>query len=249
VDSRLSNVPINTSFSLQIYRYLWQTVDFVYPPSCSGCDKPGNIWCTDCQDKVKTINGKICPICGTPETNQEICPDCQKLLPSYTALRSWAEFEGPVREALHKLKYKNDLAVGYVFSLPLIQLIETAQWDFDLVIPMPISKSHQKSRGYNQAAMIAKPIALAFRKPISNKAVSRIKETKSQIDLSREERFKNLQSAFLGNSATLIGKKVLLVDDITTTGATMLSCSQALKEAGCEKVYCITVARTIKQYQ
>jgi ComF family protein len=164
-------------------------------------------------------------------------------------LRSWAEFEGPLRKALHRLKYENDLGLGNEFSTPLLQIIQREGWVFDYVIPIPVSKTHHKARGYNQAAVIAKPIALALGIPMFEKAVIRIKETQSQVKLSREERFKNLYSAFLGNSAKLLNKKVLLVDDITTTGATLISCSQTLREFGCTQIFCITVARTIKYNQ
>ena len=164
-------------------------------------------------------------------------------------LRSWGEFNGPLREALHRLKYKNDIALGATFAKPLIELANNNDWDFDIVIPIPISKRHKKDRGYNQAALIAFPIALAFKKPFTQSAVLRIKETKSQVKLSSVERFKNLQNAFQGNSAKLKDKKVLLVDDVTTTGATIDSCAQTLIESGCKKVYCLTVAQTPKIYQ
>lgn len=230
----------------QIYRWFWKTVDFVYPPNCTGCGKSGEIWCQTCQNSVHPIDGPLCRLCGYPSARNEVCSDCQKSPPPYSALRSWAEFEGPLREALHNLKYHSDLAMGNVFAPFLIHIILSCQWDFDFIIPMPISKQHYSSRGFNQSVIISRPIALALNKPMVNNAVERIKETKSQVNLDRDERFKNLQSAFLGNSAKLLNKKVLLVDDISTTGATMISCSQSLKDAGCSQVYCLTVARTKK---
>jgi predicted amidophosphoribosyltransferase len=81
-------------------------------------------------------------------------------------LRSWAEFEGPLRKALHKLKYESDLELGYIFFLPLIEIIQNNQWDLDLIIPMPISKEHKKTRGYNQSVAISRPIAIALNKSL-----------------------------------------------------------------------------------
>lgn len=134
--------------------------------------------------------------------------------------------------------------MGIIFADPLLEIISLEGWTPDFVIPVPLSKGHLKTRGFNQSEVIARPLSLALHVPLETKAVFRNKETQSQVKLSKEERFKNLQSAFLGNPAKLISKKVLLVDDITTTGATMISCSQALMNAGCEKVYCLTVAHT-----
>ena len=240
---------ISKKINYKIYRFFWKTVDFIYPPVCAGCGAPGSIWCKDCQEKVHEIGDKICPICGILEKSGNLCPECQSSSPPYSALRSWAIFEGPLRTALLSLKYKSDLGLGNIFSIPLINLIQSNHWNFDCIIPMPISKAHKKTRGYNQSSLIARPIALALNKPLLQESVIRIKETKSQVNLSRSERFKNLQSAFLGNPAKLLSKKVLLVDDITTTGATMISCAQALKDAGCDQVFCLTVARTPKHYQ
>ncbi|MHC1741130.1 MAG: ComF family protein [Anaerolineaceae bacterium] len=236
-------------FQDQIYRFFWQAVDFLYPPVCAGCGAPGEIWCQECNSKVHLISDSICQTCGAPQSSKGICPNCKTSPPPFTAIRSWAEFEGPLREALHRLKYKSDLALGYEFSIPLKKIVLALGWDIDVVIPIPISKSHKKTRGYNQSACIARPLAYALHKPILETAVFRTKETKSQVELSREERFKNLQSAFLGISAKLLNMKVLLVDDITTTGATLISCSEALKQAGCSQIYCLTVARTMLSNQ
>jgi len=95
--------------------------------------------------------------------------------------------------------------------------------------------------------MIAYPLSLSLSLPLVTDAIYRVKETVTQIDLSREERFINLKDAFLGNSAKLKGKKVLLVDDIVTTGATIRSCAKALLDSGCKTVFCITVAQTSKK--
>lgn len=236
-------------FRLQIYRWFWQAVDFIYPPECAGCNSSGEIWCKDCQESVHTITEPICPLCGYPSIKTEICSNCQETPPPYTALRSWAEYEGPLREALHNLKYKNDLELGNVFSSALVTIIRALNWNFDFIIPMPISPNHYKVRGYNQSMVIARPIALALGISIANNLVERNKETRSQVNLNREERFKNLQSAFSANSAKLLNKKVLLVDDICTTGATISSCSKTLKDAGCSEIYCLTVARTLIHYQ
>lgn len=190
------------------------------------------------------IDKNICQICGTPLPFPGICQSCQTNPPPFTYLRSYAEYKGPLREALHSLKFKSNLALADTFAAYLIPMVHDLGWEFDVVLPVPMSRVKKRSRGYNQAAQIAHPIAMAFHSDFSDNLITRQFETKSQIGLGREERFKNIHNAFQGNSAKLIGKKVLLVDDITTTGATITSCAKALKESGCERIYCITVAKT-----
>jgi ComF family protein len=243
-------VAIPSSLQLKIYRALWKAVDFVYPPTCAGCGKPGTLWCDECQENTILISKPVCQKCGCPLSIPGICFECQTNPPPYTMLRSWAEYGDPVRKALISLKYKSNLGLGMVFSPMLVEMIKTMNWDFDCVIPVPISRGHQKERGYNQSTILARPISLAINTPLVLNSITRTKETQTQVELSREERFKNLESAFSINSAKLIGKKkVLLVDDITTTGATLISCSRALKEAGCSEIYCLTVARTKLNHQ
>lgn len=233
----------------RIYQSFWDLVDYVYPPTCAACGKEGDRFCLQCQSKVIEISAPFCRKCGRQILLDDICEDCKETPPPYDVLRSWAEFNGPLRDALHHLKYRSDIALGDTLSRPLIRLLKEYNWDIEIVIPIPIGKQHHKERGYNQAALIAYPIALALGINYSDKLIKRIKETKSQVNLSSTERFKNLYSAFQGNSAKLNGKKVLLVDDVTTTGATMISCAKALVESGCERIYCLTVAKTPKYHQ
>ena len=112
-----------------------------------------------------------------------------------------------------------------------------------MVIPVPLSKSHFKSRGYNQAVLISQPLARALRIAHDKRVLQRIRETSTQTKLSAEQRFINVAGAFSGNPAKLNGKSVLLVDDVITTGATMVNCTKALLTSGASNVYCISAAR------
>lgn len=226
------------------HRGFWKLIDVVYPPSCAVCGREGVRFCEDCLSQMRLIDENICEICGEPLLQRGICDRCKIEPPPFAALRSYAEFNGPLRKALHTMKYQNNLALGDTFSSFLIPMIQKLGWKFDIVLPVPISRSKRRERGYNQAGLIAYPISLAFDTPYSDNLLSRKSEVKSQVGLAREERFKNLHNAFQGNSAKLINKKVLLVDDVTTTGATIISCAKALQESGCERIYSITVAKT-----
>jgi ComF family protein len=235
--------------TLQIYRGFYKAVDFVYPPSCSGCGKPGILWCSECQNSTQRILSPICEICGYPLPQAGICENCRTSRPPFSFLRSYGEYTGSLEKAVKSIKYHSNLGLGLIFAEYLSDMLQDLNWDFDCIVPIPISQDHFRSRGFNQSSVVARPLALMQNKPFLENGVIRTKNTLSQVHLSREERFTNLQSAFSVISATLIGTKVLLVDDISTTGATLISCSKVLIDSGCKEVFCLTIARTIKNRQ
>lgn len=204
--------------------------------------------CPDCLKKVNSINFDYCIYCGkrTPK-NQIHCSNCRNQEFAYSDAASWAEYEGAIREAIHDFKYHQNIGLGDFFSSYLIQLIESKKWHFDLVVPVPLSKERIKQRGFNQSALIAKPIALYFGVPYSGDALVRMRETSTQVDLSARERKMNLKDAFSGNPAKLNKKKVLIVDDIITTGATMANCSKSARDYGASEVYAVSIARAFKR--
>jgi ComF family protein len=236
-----------SGFGFSLYHFIWQTADWLYPPVCAGCGKPDSRFCRDCFSQVITIAKPICEICGAPIQPNEKCPECEDHPPRFDRLRSWSVFSGPLREALHSLKYKSNLGIAEILAQPLISILNEEKWDFDVVIPIPLGKSHLRQRGYNQAQAIARPISLAMNRVLLSNAVTRVKETSSQINLTPVQRYANLQDAFLANPAKLNGRKVLLVDDVATTGATLNSCAEALRAVGVSKVYCITVAKALRK--
>jgi ComF family protein len=155
-------------------------------------------------------------------------------------------FEDPIQSALHRLKYRNDIALGEALSRPLISWINTFQWNIDLVAPVPLSKERLRQRGYNQTSYIARPIALGLKILYQPQSISRIKDTPTQVGLSKGERKANVSDAFSANTRLVGGKSVLVIDDVATTGATVDACAQALFMAGACAVYCVTAARAAR---
>ena len=117
----------------------------------------------------------------------------------------------------------------------------------DTVVPVPLGKIRLKERGYNQVELIAAPLVKAISCEYIPRALSWIRDTETQVGLSPRERMKNMQGAFVGKRSTLARKKVLLVADVTTTGATIFACARALKKAGGDSVYVVAVARAVFQ--
>jgi ComF family protein len=164
--------------------------------------------------------------------------------PSFIALRSWASYTGPLRQAIQRLKYHRDIAMGEILARPLVVFLESLKWPIDLVVPVPASLARLKERGYNQVSLLARPIGLGVKRPYRSKALSKMRETRSQVGLTAAERRLNVKDVFLADARIVKGRTILVVDDVTTTGSTMEECSKALVRAGAQQVYGLTLARS-----
>jgi len=231
------------SLAYQVYKLVWSGLDWLYPPSCGGCGAAGARWCEACGLAADVVTAPICPVCGQPQSVDVVCKRCQDAPPYYQALRSRFVYGGGVRKALHRLKYKRDVALGEALAQPMIQCLQAQAWTIDLVAPVPLGLARKAERGYNQAALLARPIALSLGLEYRSNLVRRGRETRSQVGLSAAARRENVAGAFWAKPKHLHGKCVLLVDDVLTTGATVNACAQAIVEAGADCVYGLTLAR------
>ncbi len=227
--------PVKPAYRL--YQWLWTSIDWLYPPRCGGCDQPGEHWCADCQQNVQVLSPPICQRCGQPTSAGDTCAECSQNPPDFDALRSWAVFQGPVRNAIHRLKYRRDIALGWILAERLCEYFQSLGWSIDLVTPVPLGVARLRERGYNQAALVAYPLALACGLPYAPDAVQRTRETLSQVNLSLRERKLNVVGAFHGNDKLVAGKSVLVVDDVATSGATLSACAEALFNAGSQQAW------------
>lgn len=163
-------------------------------------------------------------------------------------MRSWLVFEGPIRFALHKLKYRRNVALGDALAQHLVDYVNILGWPVDTVVPVPLGKARMKERGYNQVGLVAMPLAALRGWTYEPHALARARETRSQVGLSAVERKENVSGAFRGDPARVSGKTVLLMDDVATTGATLSSCADALLQSGAKKVYSLTLARALPHH-
>ena len=233
----------------QVFRSVNAGLDWLYPPHCAGCAEPGVRWCAKCQAKTQLVNPPICEICGSRLPGGVICPRCQAQRPAYIALRSWALFQDPLRTALHQLKYYGNLTLGEALARPLITLLGGLDWLLDLVTPVPAGVDRLSQRGYNQAALLAHPLALGCGLDYRPQALVKVRPTRSQVGLSAQERHENVSGAFRGEAKVVKSKRVLVVDDVTTSGATMQVCAQALLDAGAQAVYGMTLAQAVSAHR
>ncbi len=233
----------------RVYQLLWTALDWVYPPQCGGCGTLGTRWCATCAGQTRVIQSSICPKCGQVQNSDLLCFGCQSEPPRYHELRSWAVFGGSLREAIHHLKYHRNVGLGEVLARPLIQCAQDNQWSVDIVLPVPLSLARLAERGYNQASLLARPVALRLGAAYHPNGLTRVRNTASQVGLSSEMRKQNVEKAFRADRRRVGGKSVLVIDDVTTTGATMDACASALIEAGANRVFGLTLARSVIEGQ
>lgn len=229
----------------KLYTKLWAALDLIYPPSCGGCGQRGIRWCESCQFQTKVLSSPICNRCGRPHDREGVCNLCISSQPVISSIRSWAIYEDPLRNAIHRLKYHRDISLGEVLSRHLIGSMQYVHWPIDMIVPVPLARSRLVERGYNHAALLAYPLALNTGIDYRPKVLHRVRETKTQVGLSFEQRKHNVAGAFVAESEKVVNKRILLIDDIVTSGATLDACARGLLMAGASDIYGLTLARAL----
>jgi ComF family protein len=143
------------------------------------------------------------------------------------------------------IKYGHNFFLARHLTGMLLSAMEGCDWQVDLITAVPLSPRHERSRGYNQAALLAQPLADLLKLPYLGKAIRRSRETRSQVNLNLAERQLNVSGAFSANPDLVRGRRVLIVDDVYTTGATLNECARALKDSGAKEVYALALCKAL----
>ncbi len=198
--------------------------------------------CNACTDMLPIADGARCQRCWTPVTRRSVCVYCRVDNEiAYTTIRAPFILEEGARTLVHALKYEGMSALGEPMGALMAASVGTSA---DLVVPVPLHRGRQRSRGYNQAAMLGRHLALAAGLAFDARAATRIRATKPLArTMHRDERHDIVAGAFAATSARVEGRSILLVDDVVTTGATLGACATALLHAGATSVRCVTFAR------
>jgi ComF family protein len=196
--------------------------------------------------------GPVCRSCGRPFGSPEAlahsprheCLACRNDPPQYDQALAAGLFEGPLREAIHVYKYRPLRALGGPLAAWMAEQVRmTVQ--LELAMPVPLHAKRLRSRGFNQALLLARGVSDRFSVQLSYDNLIRTRHTRPQVELSGKERAENVRGAFgVARPGEVRDRKVLLVDDVFTTGATMNECAKVLKEAGAASVTVLTLART-----
>lgn len=229
--------------ALEVFR---SVLDFVLPPICLGCGQEidAGLVCYQCLNKINNSGLGVCVKCGFPLKFNEKCPHCANnlLLPRTRALGLYSE---PLSNLIHSLKYDGKQSLAKIFASALVGLLNSDPIlkKADFLVPIPLHPARQRERGYNQAFLIAFEIFRLCGIPVVQ-GLKRIRNTKSQSFLDKKERILNVQNAFaIKETKLMINKRVIIVDDVITSGATIYSAGQCLLNAGAKEVYGLVVAR------
>lgn len=218
---------------------LEQALDLLFPPVCIGCRRVGRWICRECWELTQWLTIQACRRCGIPSSTPS-CLRCTTPTHPCDTLLAVARFEGVAREAVHVLKYEGRHAISGLLGRLMAATVEVP---VDAVVPVSLHRRRRRERGYDQAEMLARRIARARTVPLRRDAIERTRYTAQQVTLNGDARHENVAGAFRSRHRWN-GQTILLVDDVSTTGATMGAAAGVLKEAGAGQVIGLVFART-----
>ena len=223
-----------------------KAINLFFPTVCALCGKLGPMICTDCLSQFARVSEPHCHRCGhTLIHAANACGNCLSPDFNLSQVRTTLVYREPVTNVIHALKYKGLFAL----SKPLAQLMVDSwpNWDEspELLIPIPLHPQRKKQRGFNQSELLADVVGQKENIPIARDALKRVKNTAPQIGLSPKERQENVRDAFAADPNVVKGKRILLMDDVFTTGSTMKAAAKELLASGTTSVSAYCLAGTV----
>jgi ComF family protein len=219
-------------------------LDLLLPPRCGGCRRRGSWLCDACRAELERPAPPLCPRCGDEVTAAGLCRTCRAWPPAFDV--AWAAYHhaGPLRRAVHHFKYDGEWALGEPLGELLAEALPPAGRRVDLVAPVPLHPARRRERGYNQSELLARVVARRLDRPLSATLV-RQRPTRPQVGLDAAARRQNVVDAFLFNAdgPSLEGCRILLIDDVCTSGATLDACARALRAGGPAWIGAATLTR------
>jgi ComF family protein len=204
----------------------------------------GTVLCDLCRRDVPWLGLEICPGCASPSRQARICRICDARAWALDGIRAACRFEGIARTAVHDLKYRRLRDRARLLGELAAEAIERRSLALDLLVPVPLAAARQRQRGFNQSELIARRLSEQIGVPMDVTALRRIRETPPQVGRSAADRRLNVSGAFeCVEPGAVAGRRVALVDDVMTTGATLDACAEVLKRHGAARVYGVVVAR------
>lgn len=224
------------------------TLDTIFPIKCVGCKKEGEWLCDKCFSKTVLVKSQLCPYCSRLSEKGKICERCKRRTKSNLSgiLPACYFNEGFIKDAIHEFKYDGVFDLAEPLANLLINcLLENPLFEGRIIVPVPLHKRKEKQRGFNQSKLLAQKIADAYEVEIEDKVLIRKKSTLPQVSLGSKDRKSNIKNAFefVGDSGKIKDKKILLIDDVCTTGATLEECAKVLKENDAKDVWALIIAR------
>ncbi|MDO9515545.1 MAG: ComF family protein [Syntrophales bacterium] len=229
--------------------------DILFPAQCQTCGAVligdgGDIFCSNCLSTVRFTTAPQCTSCGRPfEATQgadHLCEECILSRPPFSVARSLGVYEGALLDVIHLFKYHGKISVGEALGRMMAQAPydSLAIGDYSLIIPVPLHPKRLRERGFNQSLILARQVSKQFSIPLEFLVLRRTLHTEAQVTLSGRRRRANVKGAFeVTDPSGTQGHKILLIDDVYTTGSTAAECSKVLMKSGAKEVAVLTLAR------
>ncbi|MDR3298961.1 MAG: ComF family protein [Candidatus Accumulibacter sp.] len=223
-----------------------RAVDGLLAQDCLLCGQTSGseILCAACAGDLPRLPSPHCPRCALPTPQGEVCGRCLAHPPHYDRTLAVFDYGFPLDKLIQSFKYGHRLALAAYLGRELARLASALEPAPCLIIPLPLHPARLRERGFNQALELARPVAAMLGTPIDTTTCVRQRHTQAQAGLPWKEREKNIRGAF-HCARKLPGQRVLLVDDVMTTGASLNECARTLKRHGATEVVLLVVARTL----
>jgi ComF family protein len=218
-------------------------LDLLFPRWCLCCGREGDYICPACRRSLPVISPPVCARCGRPVAAGTLCPACAGAEVAIDGIRAPFLFDGLVRRAIHELKYNNLRDVAPALAGMLHEYLAENPLPCEVLVPVPLHPRRLRERGYNQSALIARELGRLSGAPVVEGSLVRSAYKSPQVRSSGvEERRRKVADAFACRDRRLAGIKAVLVDDVSTSGATLNACAAALKSAGAASVWGLVIA-------
>jgi competence protein ComFC len=222
--------------------YLSALADLFYPERCVGCERrASDVLCRTCFDALPRVGSPVCRRCGLPTAFATfVCEECKNVDFGFQSARAPLKYDGVGKQVVHALKYRGyKRVVGRLAAPLMVQVV--GEGHFDAVVPVPLHKSRLRKRGFNQAELLARGVAEKMKATVSD-TLGVVRSTRDQVELSAAQRRANVAGAYTATRP--LRGKILLIDDVFTTGATMSACAGTMVRAGAKEVHALSLCRT-----
>jgi competence protein ComFC len=225
-------------------------LDLIFPRECVGCSSEGGYLCKSCLEKIELNSDFYCALCKRPSEMGKICLNCQAQTP-LKAIWVGANYNNKIfQDLIHNFKYNYLESISADLALLLSKYLRQKKIfeSFDItpenaiLAPVPLHRKRFLGRGFNQSELLAKELGKLLSLESYN-LLKRVKNTETQINLNRSQRQSNVKDAFVMNGNFVNNKKIILIDDVVTTGSTLKECAKALAEAGYQEIYGLVIAQ------
>lgn len=233
-------------------------LDWLFPPKCLSCkeflEDTGRFLCPHCRTSWLDLDPPYCTRCACPFPSSpgpsHLCGDCLKGEKACTRVDAVGLYEGVLHDLIIRLKFRQEERLGYFLGRAMAEEIvsrgETEGLPSDLILPIPLHRDRLRERGFNQALLFAREVGTSLRVPVDPGLLTKKRKTEMQTRLKGEERRKNLKGAFaVAEPDRVGGKRILLIDDVYTTGATIEEAAKTLLKQGAEEVRALVLARAV----